>query len=106
MTDSPAGFDKTSELIGRTINQAFLDLFDKLTAGDNQLLADSNLTRQDLDEFLSVVGGAFIDVNISSRLSKGTKTQVLSKPFIFVPSDLALNILGSFEGSCGGTWRF
>jgi|GEM_PF-5808820 hypothetical protein len=37
-------YDKVSDLIGKTINDAFMDLFDKLTTADMANFAASGIT--------------------------------------------------------------
>jgi hypothetical protein len=101
------GYDKISEVIGRRINENFLQLFKDLTAGDISTFTASGITSADLENFFASLGGANIAVQFTPKVVKGTQDQFIAGSFTFAPSvdGTGASVLG-FEGSCGGRWTF
>jgi hypothetical protein len=79
--EDTTGYDKVSDLIGKTINDAFMDLFDKLTTGDMANFAASGITQADVDNFFTTLGGANVAVQFAPKVIKGTKDKFAAKEY-------------------------
>lgn len=85
-----------------------MNLFDKLATEDLATFAGSGITKAELDNFFTVLGGANVAVQFAPKIVKGTQDKFAAKHYSFVVKGdgggaLAL---GGFEGSCGGRWTF
>ena len=101
------GYDAVADFIATRIDKAFQDLFrDLIERGNvNSLIGDDDnppLTKEDLENFLSVLGGANLAITFSPKLLKGTTTKFTAET-LQSPEEL---LGGSISVSIGGSWSF
>jgi len=104
IADDTTGYDKVSELIGTRINEAFESLLQELIESGNlnSFAAEGvTLSQAEVENFITVLGGAGLDITFTPKLVKGRITKFKAKD-IKPPAGL-LGLSGNISaGGCSG----